>query len=452
MQKPLLLKLLAIGILSVLLLVPLLLIESKISERSYYRHQVKRDIASSWTGSQKLTGPILVLPYELTKEYQVWDKNLEQYVTKKKVILRRKFVFPERIDISGDLNIDMRSRGIYSIPVYTAKIIEKGVFHPAATLAQYNNAKNIKWLKPYISIAISDMRGITSNINMTIAGAGLAPQPGSGIEELVSGLRLELESMAKANVPSISFELDMEIRGTDRLEFVPIASSTNIAIKSTWPHPKFIGQFLPQTRTVDSEGFHANWSTSNLATNIQELFEACMDSAEHCHAFKKMSFGVELIQSVDIYHKTERAVKYGFLFVVLMFSVFFLFEILKSLRIHPVQYLLVGFTLAMFYQILLSLTEHIAFSYSYGIAAVVSIVIISVYMAYVLQGVGRVVLLSATMGMVYTMLYIILLSEDYALLMGTSLIVIMLVAFMVSTRKVNWYRVGDWIEKQKAEQ
>ena len=223
----------------------------------------------------------------------------------------------------------------------------------------------------------------------------------------------------------------------ERLEVVPAAGEVTTSLRSAWPHPSFIGRFLPETRTVSEQGFEASWRMSDLGSNVRQAFQRCVQSK--CDAYQAGSFGVSLIHAVDVYQQTYRALHYGILFVVLTFALFFLYEVIAGLRVHPIQYALVGFALIAFFLLLLALAEHVGFGLAYLIGAGGCIALIGAYVRYVLGSPRRALSLMALLGVLYAALYVVLGSEDYALLMGALLVFAALAAFMLITRRLDWY-------------
>jgi inner membrane protein len=231
--------------------------------------------------------------------------------------------------------------------------------------------------------------------------------------------------------------MKLELAGMDRLDVVPAADDAEIVLRSPWPHPSFVGRFLPETRTVSDRGFEALWRVTGLATNIRDAFQRCGEGK--CEEYAASAFGVSLMPGVDVYQQSYRAVHYGLLFVVLTFALFFLYEVLAGLRVHPIQYALVGFALTAFYVLLIALAEHIAFGWAYLAAAAACVLLIGVYVRCVLGSFGRAAAMSALMCSLYGSLYMVLGSEDYALLMGALLLFAVLAAFMLATRRLDWY-------------
>jgi inner membrane protein len=254
-------------------------------------------------------------------------------------------------------------------------------------------------------------------------------------------------------------QLGFALRGTEALAIAPLADANRIALDSPWPHPHFNGDFLPRSHRIDGNGFHAEWDVSSLASNPQAQYREGGDAAagkpvaapgrEGMAATASAAvlagidkIGLSLVEPVNLYGKVVRATKYGLLFVLLTFVGFFMFETIKQLPIHPIQYALVGLALAIFFLLLLGLSEHIAFGWAYLAAGVACIGLIGYYLGHVLRSRARGAAFSAMLGLLYAALYGLLVSEDNALVLGAGLLFAILAAIMVATRKVNWYQVA----------
>jgi len=443
MQKKLILKILVIAALILLLLVPLGMINGVIFERSGYRYQVEQDIANTWTGNQQIIGPVLSIPYEIRYEEKLWDKEREKYEIKEKTRWQTTHFIPQDLAIAADVATEKRSRGIYSVPVYTGHFTIDGEFS-SQSLEKFRKEVRgfIKWGKPRFSLAIQDVRGIGANPKLLWDGESVSFDPGSSFPNLAEGIHATLPAPQADG--QLRFALELELRGSRSLQIAPTSKDAATVLSSSWPHPKFNGRFLPVEREVTPEGFEARWQTSSFSTSVEQHLKACL--AGDCSSLRVTSFGVQFIETVDIYQKITRATKYGILFILLTFVAFFLTETLITTPLHPVQYVLVGFVLCIFYLLLLSLSEHVGFAVAYGIATASCALLIGIYLTGVLgkatQGFGY----AAGITLLYAMLFAILRSEDFALLMGTLLLFTMLAAVMLMTRRVNWYEIGEKIE------
>lgn len=447
MNKKFTIKIATIFGLALALMIPLSMIEGVVSERSMYRDEVKANIAQSWTGTQKFLGPVLIVPYVEKYTKKEWDKNLKAY--KQNTYFRRKqiYLLPEQLRIRGEITTEQRRRGLYSIPVYASDLLVEGAFTNQQLVALWKKkGRNISWKRPYVSMLVSDIRGISEQPKLSWARGEYEFTSGSGMDNWDNGMHASIPKMQVNKHKPYHFSFRVNLKGMEKIEFAPVGKSTDVSIKANWPHPSFIGRYLPSQRTINDAGFEASWKMSSFSSDMPRLIKACQ--ANECNDFIDNTFGVALINSVDIYHKTERSVKYAVLFISLTFIIFFLFEIMKDLRLHPLQYLLVGLSLTFFYQLLVSLSEHMAFLSAYVIAALSNVVVIGTYISEVLKSRQRALGFSAMLLLLYAMLYAILISEDNALLMGSLLFFTILSLVMFVTRKLDWYQVTDKLANQ----
>ncbi|MCZ4322894.1 cell envelope integrity protein CreD [Pseudomonas anguilliseptica] len=434
-------KLGAIALLILLLLVPLSMIDGLVDERQYQRAEVLQDIARSSSYRQQLTGPILVMPY--TKVWHVWKTHVatgERYQEEKKQYGRLYFL-PERFVLNGHVATEERARGIYKALLYRSDNQISGAFKLPARLGLGDDLGLYQFDRPFLSVGISDIRGISNDLQLRFNGVNLSFAPGSAEERFGAGVHAPLPALDTQGGQVLEFAFDLKLQGTEQLSITPVGRDSRVELTSGWPHPSFVGEYLPSSREVSAKGFKAHWQTSFFATNLQETLNDCVRQ-EHCAVLANRSFGVSFVDPVDQYLKTERAIKYALLFIGLTFAVFFLFEVLKRMAVHPVQYALVGMSLALFYLLLLSLSEHLSFALAYGIAATACVLLIGFYVSHVLQSVQRGVGFGALLALLYGMLFGLLGAEDYALLMGSVLVFGVLAGVMVLTRKLDWYGVG----------
>jgi inner membrane protein len=440
MQKTLFSKALVIFVLSLSLLIPLAMIGGKVYERQAYRDSVRHDISESWTGEQTLRGPVLVVPYVEKVRSRVWDKELEKHVDQIVEHKRELHFFPRRLDVSAEIRTEERYRGIYSVPVYISVMKIAGGFRVPARYG-VETARDIRWREAFLSLGVGDARGIREGLRLDWQGRETGFLPGSGTAPLPQGVHADLKALYSEAEQDYFFSIDLKLAGTGRLNVIPMGVDTRVHMRSPWPHPGFSGRFLPETRDVNAQGFEAAWSVSHFSTNMEEVFGSCVKG--QCADFENSQFGVSFLQPVDVYSLTDRALKYGILFIGLTFGVFFLFEILKRMAIHPVQYGLVGLALALFYQLLISLSEHMSFDGAYLIAAAASILLVTFYVCHVLGSALRGMGFGCILALLYGMLLLILKSEDHSLLMGSILVFLALASAMYLTRNVDWYRLPE---------
>lgn len=440
MKRPLLYKAITLAVLMLLLLIPIAMIDGVIEDRQALHLDVVHDIAKSSTYDQKLIGPILVLPF--SKKVTQWRLDAKTNVRlQEEVVQHGQQVFlPEQFEFNGNLTTEIRSRGIYEARLYHADTELRGKFLMPKNFGLTDDLAAYSFAQPYLALGIQDVRGIENNLAVIVNGKPISMAPGSKLSPLGEGVHAMLPSLAGAEPQLLSFSLSLKLQGTESLQIIPVGKETRVNLRSDWPHPSFFGNQLPMHRSISTYGFEASWQTSYFASNIADSFDQCIKG--ECALFQAKSFGVSLIDPVDRYVKSDRAIKYALLFIALTFACFVLFEILKSLLVHPVQYGLVGLSLAFFYLLLVSLSEHLSFGLAYGISSLACIGLIGFYVGHVLQSFSRSIGFTLGLSLLYVLLYGLLSAEDYALLMGSILLFSVLGVFMIMTRKINWYDFG----------
>jgi inner membrane protein len=438
MQKTLLFKMLGIGGLALLLLIPLAMIQGTISARQQRQIEVEQTIAASSAGAQTLIGPVLVVPYaERVNTKTVDEKKIEHIVF---TDLSKQVVFtPGELAISSAANVETKYKGLYKVLLFDSKEVVRARFDVPVNLGLETDPRLITPGKAYIAIGISDLRGISGQPQITWAGKPLSLAQGPQFPLLEQGLHAEIGGLDTRQAQSYELTLNLNILGTGTLSYAPVGKLTSVEIKSPWPHPNFIGRFLPRQRSVQEDGFAARWMVTGLATkNDQILGQRSTLGA----AGSLDTFGVTFIEPVNVYLQAERAVKYGILFVALTFAGFFLLETLQKLRIHPLQYALVGLALAIFFLLVISLSEHFAFVWAYLVAAASCVALLGYYLAFVLKSAWRGFGYALKFTLLYGILYGLLLSEDNALVLGSLVLFAALAAIMVLTRNMDWYEFG----------
>lgn len=435
-------KLLFVLGMTLAILVPLAMIRGTIGERQAYRQQAVADIARSYAGAQAMSGPVLVVPYVETVSAD--EKDAQGFVHR---IVRRQegrwTFFPHELRVSGRLQPDVRRRGLHEVRVYELTGTSRALFE-AAIPADVDGSRRIG--EPWLEYGIADVRGLVGTPRLLVDAVPLRVEQGARDGQ---GIHVRLRVPAAGEHLRLDVRLDFILAGTESLALVPLGGSNRFDIVSPWPHPQFTGSFLPRHRTVDAQGFHADWEISSLATSAQRQYlqgnrlpganpggdvvagNAGVDVA-----------GLSLVDPVNIYTQADRASKYGLLFVLLTFVGFFMFELIKQLPIHPIQYGLVGLALAIFFLLLLSLSEHVRFGVAYLVSSGACIGLLGVYLSAVLRSTRRGIGFAAMLSLLYAALYGLLVSEDNALVLGSGLLFVILAAIMLVTRKVDWYQLG----------
>ncbi|OUS25178.1 cell envelope integrity protein CreD [Gammaproteobacteria bacterium 45_16_T64] len=441
MQKQLTIKIMTITIIGLLLLVPINMVQTKLYERQQYLEQAKSTVASSWTGQQRIITPLIVIPYELSHSAPpsgFYPADTAKFSHELGIVLPS--------NVSGNIAVHNKSvfKGIYEIPVFNSDIHISGLISAEQIqqhIAELSALPRFHALgKPYLSFQISDMRGITNTPTLLINEQSTPLNPGAQLAPLSGGLHSNIT--ISDDVEDISFSLNFSLRGMGSFSFIPLADNTEITLQSDWPHPEFIGASLPMNRDISSTGFTATWTSNLYSNNAAETIRQCIEK-DQCHPLINSASGVNFIEPVDIYLQSERSVKYALLFVGLSFITFFIFETIKQTRIHPIQYALVGFAIAVFYLLLISLAEHIAFHWAYAIAAACCNGLMLFYVRYMLRSFRSALSFSVMIAMLYALLYVIIQAEDFALLMGAFLVFVVLTVVMFTTRKFDWYDVAS---------
>lgn len=435
----LLFKILTLCGLIIVMLIPMAMVMGLIKDRFDYQKSVVQSIVESSSGTQKIVGPIVVIPYS---ETVFTTQNNQSYYEQKKYV---RYVLPQQLDVTANADISPRHIGIYQTQVYQSQLTFSGYFDPVSVELLKNN-QNIVIDKPYLIVLISDTRGIMQVPIMTVANQKINFEPGirqSGMND-ETGINAEL-SLDDLSSKKLDFNFSLQLQGTKELSIVPIGRSSHYQLTGNWPHPNFVGFSLPTTRKIDEQGFTATWQSSWYANNINSSFAKdvnvtsyYVDGIGNLPAFK-----TSFVETVDQYQMTERAVKYDILFIALTFICFFIFELLKQLKIHPVQYLLVGMALTLFYLLLLALSEHIGFLFAYIIGSLACSLLIGFYLSGVLKNIKWSCAFTGFLLILYTVLYFVMISEGNTLLLGSILLFIVLAGIMVLTRKVDWYKVAQ---------
>jgi inner membrane protein len=427
-------RLAVMGVLLLALMLPLGMTHAVVSERSGRRDEAAREISGVWGGAQTVAGPVLTVPYR----YMGTDNRGQP-----RQQIGRLFLLPESLEVEGTITPGGRSRGLFEVVVYDARLVARGRFsHP--DLSQVRPAPDeVLWDEATISIGVSDPKGIAGNVELTLGGRRLRVTPGAGESDLFeTGLQAAVDSLAADRREPVGFELSLDLRGTRELRIVPAGNDTSVQLTSPWPHPSFVGAPLPRARRIDDTGFSASWRTPYFGRGYPPQWtSASSERGQLAGRAAASAFGVTLVQPVDIYQQSERAVKYAALFIVLTFVIAFVWEIGSGVLIHPIQYLFVGFAMCVFYLLLVSLAEHVRFDPAYSAAAAATIGLIAWYWSWVLRGVRHGALMAGALTLLYGYLYLLLRLEDFALLAGSIGLFLVLGGLMFVTRRVNWYEL-----------
>lgn len=423
------LKAVLIGVIVLLLLIPLAMLKSVVTERAGLREEAYQRVAEGWGGELTVGGPMLIVPTERRVT-----------IDGKETVLREEvYLMPAKLDADLDVKLDPEPRyvGIYAVPVYLSTVRLQGEFD-FSSLRSFVSDSGVEfiWSQSRLRLPLNTVGSLREIQQANFAGQQVklgpgGPGPYPGIEAWVDLSQLH-------QTPGATFDFGAVIAGSRAVAILPLGSVTSVQLNADWPHPSFQGSSLPVERTISDTGFQARWQVLELNRSYGHIWR---DGTVTEEMVRRSAVGVSLFQPVDIYQRGERAVKYAVLFIALTFLTFFAWEQVTRNRLHPLQYLLVGLALSMFYLLLIALSEHIAFALAYVTAATALVSLIGTYLAGALRSTWRGVIAGGVMSLVYGLLYMLVLSENYSLLLGSIILFAALAAVMLATRRVDWYRL-----------
>lgn len=433
-----------------LLVVPLQLIQGLVGERKARRDVAVREIARTWGNPQRIAGPALVIPYKYTiPPRRFVDEKGQTRLTEPEVRTGVLHVLPEALSIDGSLEPTVRYRGIFEAILYTTKTSFKGTFALPDVAKLGIKPEDVQWDQAWFAVGISDLRGARGEARLTWDGSRSTFLPRTKSASLGAGMHapVTLTAPPAGQTPrAIAFSFDVAFTGSRRIVFAPVGKATKVTLTSPWLHPSFDGAYLPTKRTIDAKGFRATWEVSYLGRDYPQVWLShgpdASPNANRARTYKIVGsqFGVSLVSPVDFYLKTERSVKYGILFVLLVLSAIFAFEVTKDKRIHTIQYALVGAALCVFFLMLLSIAELTGFLVAYVVAALLATAMVALYVAKIMASWVQAATIAALLAGIYAFIYVVLQLEDYALIVGSIGVFVALAAVMYGTRNVNWYR------------
>ena len=431
------LKLISIGILILILLIPTSMLDSLIQERQNIRNNAIEEVSSKWGQQQTIGVPVLSIPYTvLVKD----DKGQTE------TQIRHAHFLPDQLDISGTVSPEKRYRGIYVVVLYNTKLHVKGKFNIPDTEALNIPESSFMFNDASVSLGIPDMKGINNAIVFKMKDTTYAFNPGLSTHDIFSsGASFDIDISKHMQ---FDFEFDLDLNGSTSLSFLPFGKETNVSLESSWESPSFEGAFLPNKREVTSAGFKSSWKVLQLNRNYPQqglgsFISVNRDEYAANNSDSSASFGVKLLLPIDEYQKTTRSVKYCVMFIILTFLTFFFVEVLNKQRIHPIQYLLVGFAICLFYVLLLSISEHLKFDFAYLIGCICILALVTLYAKNIFKNNKLTAVFSCLLALLYGFFYSLMQLEDYSLLLGSIGLFIILGVIMYLTRKVDWYRISS---------
>lgn len=410
-------KMIMVGILTLILLIPLEFDQELITERSQRQKEVVAETTSKWGESVYFYGPILKIPYKDPITLQIENA----------------YFFPEQLNNTSITEIKTPlQRSIYKSNVFTTKMQFNGNYaNPNFTKKNVPN-ENIIWNKASIVIRTTNLKSVKDEVKIKIGNSSYTFEPIHNTQANDTIESLETGYINFNTIQNSNFNVTINYNGSKRISIVPIGKTTNAKMTSNWASPNFNGNFIPNDKQITDKGFNATWKISHFNRPFaQENFEVLPD-------LSKYAFAVDFITPVDEYQQNERASKYGFLVIGLTFLIFFLIQSISKISIHIFQYVMIGIALIMFYTLLISITEHSSFGFAYAIAGTSVVALISLYSISILKDRKFPTFIGLSLSVLYTFIYVIIQLEDYALLVGSIGLFLILAAVMYFSRKIEW--------------
>ncbi|MCZ4279413.1 cell envelope integrity protein CreD [Kiloniella laminariae] len=423
-SNPLMIKAVIIGFLTLLMLIPTALVHDLMNERNNLYHSVLYETDNDWGQEQTIAAPVLVVPF-VTETRITTDQGKEKIVIGHDKLI----ILPDQLSLSANLDHEFRERSIYRSLVYTARV--EGFADFSFNPPPIPNLQQILYDQAYITIALSDNSGIAASPTVTIDNKKLDLMPGTGLRTNLLASGFSARPTPGQDLSRFSVKFDSLLRGSRNISAIPLGMNTQIKISADWPHPSF-RQFLPKAHEIDNNSFKANWEISHLSRNYPQVF-----TDNSGINLQEVIAEARLFEPISHYGTSIRAAKYGIMFIALTYLMLLIFEFTRGVRLHLVQYTLVGVSLSVFYLLLLTLSEHLSFAFSYGLAAGTTVLSIASYVTVASHSKQNGLAVAGLLAALYGFLYSILQMEDYALTMGSGLVLLVLLLLMYLTRNLN---------------
>ncbi len=427
-------RMLVVGFLLIVLLIPLSFVQSLISERTFRQQEVIKEVNDKWGREITISGPILKIPYKTYSQERIFNQELKKYEVKTNTTIHHIFIFPDTLNSNSIIETKPLKRSIYQTVVYTTTIQLDGSFS-IPDFSEYDIATNdIIWEKTQLILQTSNLKGIKETVHIQLQDSSYDLIPKYDTNYLKTILSKPISGFKELAKKDISFNSKLVINGSESLKFIPIGKITTASMQSNWHSPGFTGEYLPddKTKKISNNGFQANWKVLETNRRFEQVF---FDTLPGLTSF---AFGTNLVNPVDDYQKTERTAKYGFMVIGLTFLVFLLIQIVSKIYIHPFQYVMIGLALVMFYTLLISISEHSSFLKAYGVASVSVLLLLVLYTKTIFKSFKFPLFIGASLGMLYGFIYVIIQLENYALLVGSIGLFIILSIIMYVSRKIDW--------------
>jgi inner membrane protein len=451
MQESITVKLMSIGFLVLILLIPSSWIQDVMQERQSRAEGVTQEISAKWSGSQTLSGPILVIPYKVQTKIDHGKEGIEIQEHTEKF-----FLLPQTLDINGEINPTVLYRGIFDAAVYSSVLTVSSSFEKPDLQSFKIADDKVLWKDAHMIFSITDLRGISENPQFNVGGLPKESEPSNSLgvsvkkfirdstspyvpaggdissEFSTSGIVAKLGWLSEADFNG-NTSIKINLKGSTRLFFTPTGKTTTVQLAGPWASPGFDGEFLPESREISETNFSAKWKVLHYNRPFAQAW------TEADTRLSGSEFGVKLVIPVDQYQKSIRTSKYGHLVIILTFVALFLVEITKKIRIHPFQYILIAAALIIYYTLLLSFSEQVGYDWAYAISSIATVALICFYSFSFLKNKSLVALFTSLLLIFYSFIFVIVLQQDLSLLLGSIGLFIIVGALMYFARKVNWY-------------
>lgn len=423
-RNSIMIKAVVVGFLILILLIPTGFIQSLVKERQERQQEVIAEVSSKWASGQKISGPFLLVPYVTNEK----DEKGNTYTVK-----RNAYFLPEKLVVNGKLDPEIRNRSIYKVVLYKTDMKLSGTFAPLDFKSLGIDPASVQWNELRFCMGLTDNRGIAEQLQLNFNNTNIEMNPDLPSNTIASaGVNAVLPSTIATDTGSHTFSVNLKLNGSERLFFTPVGKQTQVHLQSAYNNASFTGLYLPAEPPTADSGFNATWNISYFTRSFPQSWKDEKVNIDDA------AFGVELLQGMDSYSKTMRSVKYALLFIALTFCIFFFIEVLQRRSVHPLQYVLVGFALCIFYTLLLSVSEYIGFDFGYAIAAIATVGLITLYIQSVFGkwsiAAGFFLFLSALYGMIYILIQL----QDGSLLFGSIGLFVLLAVVMYYSRKIDW--------------
>ncbi|MBL4677953.1 MAG: cell envelope integrity protein CreD [Mucilaginibacter sp.] len=433
LQESVTVKLVFIGFLILVLLIPSALINDLIFERAARQSEVVKEIADSWSGEQTIKGPVLVVPYK--RIVKAIDGDKKEF---DKEIIENLYLLPENLKMDAAVKTDKLHRGMFEAVVYNSSVKVSGNFGKPDLAALSLTPDQLVWEKARIEFSMSDLKGLKNNPVVNAAGQHLTAEPSFNAHPVFpSGLQTNI-NLTAVKEAGFTFDFTLDLKGSQEMHFMHLGKTTDVSVRGNWGSPSFDGRYLPDERRMDSAGFKANWRMLYYNRPYPQQWVVDNSLLNDENKLANASFGVKLRLPVDQYQKITRTSKYAILIVLLTFVSLFLTEVIRKQRVHPFNYVLIGAAMVIYYTLLLSFSEQIGYNFAYLIASAATIGLVSVFIASLLKNKAAAGLFALILSIIYIFIFVIIQLEDLALMIGSIALFIIVALLMYFSRKINW--------------